>query len=70
VLGSLFGVEETITLRARHRLVPLLEAAGLDTMRLPDPGRKRRLPLDDLLRERPGLAVLVDTYAQRVQRHK
>ncbi len=70
VLGYLFGVSETITLRTRHRLVPLLAAAGLDTMRLPDPGRKRRLHLDDLLQETPGLAVLVDTYEQRVQRHK
>ncbi len=70
VLGYLFGVSETITLRTRHRLVPLLAAAGLDTMRLPDPGRKRRVHLDDLLRETPGLAVLVDTYEQRVQRHK
>lgn len=70
VLGYLFGVSETITLRTRHQLVPLLEAAGLDTMRLPDPGRKHRLHLDDLLHETPGLAVLVDTYEQRVQRHK
>ena len=70
VLGYLFGVSETITLRTRHRLVPLLEAAGRDTMRLPDPGRKHRVHLDDLLRETPGLAVLVDTYEQRVQRHK
>ena len=70
VLGSLFGVSETITLRTRHRLVPLLEAAGLDTMRLPDPGRKHRVHLDALLRETPELVVLVDTYEQRVQRHK
>jgi hypothetical protein len=70
VLGYLFGVSETITLRTRHRLVPLLEVAGLDTMRLPDPGRKHRLHLDNLLRETPELAVLVDTYEQRVQRHK
>jgi hypothetical protein len=70
VLGYLFGVSETITLRTRHRLVPLLEAAGLDTMRLPDPGRKHRVHLDDLLRETPELVVLVDTYEQRVQRHK
>jgi len=70
VLGYLFGVSETITLRTRHRLVPLLEAAGWDTMRLPDPGRKHRLHLDDLLRATPELAVLVDTYEQRVQRHK
>jgi hypothetical protein len=70
VLGYLFGVSETITLRTRHRLVPRLEAAGLDTMRLPDPGRKHRLHLDELLGETPELAVLVDTYEQPVQRHK
>jgi len=70
VLGYLFGVSATITLRTRHRLMPLLELAGLDTMRLPDPGRKHRVHLDDLLRETPELAVLVDTYEQRVQRHK
>ncbi len=69
VRGYLFGVSETIALRTRHRLVPLLEAAGLDTMRLPDPGRKHRVHLDDLLRETPELAVLVDTHEQRVQRH-
>jgi hypothetical protein len=68
VLGFLFGVEETTALRAVHRLLPLLEAAGLDTMRLPDPGKGRRPDLDDLLRDTPGLAVILDTFEQRVQR--
>lgn len=70
VLGYLFGVEETTALRTVRRVVPILERLGLDTMRLPDPGRGKRATLDVLLRETPGLAVLVDTYEQRVQRHK
>ena len=68
VLGYLFGVSEYVALRAVARVVPLLETAGLDTMRLPDPGKWRRPHLDDLLRDTPGLAVLVDTFEQRVQR--
>lgn len=68
VLGYLFGVSEPTARRAVARLVPLLEAAGRDTMRLPDPGRGQRHNLDALLRETPGLAVLVDTFEQRVQR--
>jgi len=68
VLGFLFGVEETTALRAVHRWLPVLEAAGLDTMRLPDPGKWRRPDLADLLAELPELAVIVDTFEQRVQR--
>jgi hypothetical protein len=67
-LGFLFGVEETTALRAVHRLLPILEAAGLDTMRLPDPGKGQRPDLDALLRDTPGLAVILDTFEQRVQR--
>ncbi len=69
VLGYLFGVEETTALRTVRRVVPVLERLGLDTMRLPDPGRGKRATLDVLLRETPGLAVVIDTYEQRVQRH-
>src|SRR6266536_854696 len=68
VLGFLFGVDETTALRAVKRLLPLLEAAGLDSFRLPDPGKGRRPDLDDLLAGTPGLAVIVDTFEQRVQR--
>jgi hypothetical protein len=70
VLGYLFGVSEFVAQRALGRVLPLLEASGLDTMRLPDPGKGHRRTLDDLLREIPDLAVLVDTYEQPVQRHK
>ena len=70
VLGYLFDVEETTALRTVRRVVPVLERLGLDTMRLPDPGRGKRATLDALLRETPELAVVIDTYEQRVQRHK
>ncbi|MEZ4682248.1 MAG: hypothetical protein R2932_49390 [Caldilineaceae bacterium] len=39
-------------------------------MRLPDPGRKQRRELDELLRWKLSLAVIIDTLEQRVQRHK
>ena len=70
VLGYLFGVSEFVAQRALKRVLPVLEAAGLDTMRLPDPGRGHRRTLPDLLHALPDLAVLVDTYEQPVQRHK
>ncbi len=68
VLGYLFGVSAPTARRAVARVLPLLEAAGLDTMRLPDPGRGHRRTLDALLAETPDLAVLIDTFEQRVQR--
>jgi hypothetical protein len=68
VLGYLFGVSDTTAGRAIARWLPLLEAAGRDTMRLPDPGRKHRRQLDALLADTPGLAVIIDSFEQRVQR--
>jgi hypothetical protein len=68
VLGYLFGIEETTALRTVARLVPLLEAAGRATFRLPDPGKGHRPDLDVLLADTPGLAVIVDTFEQQVQR--
>ena len=70
VLGYLFGVSDSSVSRILARLLPLLEASGRDTMRLPDPGRKQRRELNELLLETPALAVLIDTFEQRVQRHK
>jgi hypothetical protein len=70
VLGYLFGVSDSSVSRILARLLPLMEASGRDTMRLPDPGRKQRRELDELLLETPALAVLIDTFEQRVQRHK
>ena len=68
VLGYLFGVDETTALRTVARVLPVLEAAGLATFRLPDPGKGKRPHLDALLADTPGLAVIVDTFEQRVQR--
>lgn len=70
VLGFLFGVSDSTVSRVLSRGIPLLEASGKDTMRLPDPGRKHRKELDVLLAETPQLAVIIDTFEQRVQRSK
>jgi len=70
VLGYLFGVGEWTASRAIERVLPLLEATGRDSMRMPDPGKKRRRQLDQLLAETPDLIVLIDTFEQRVQRHR
>ena len=68
VLAYLFGVSDSTVSRIIARILPLLEAAGRDTMRMPDPGRKRRRSLDDLLHDTPELAVVVDSFEQKVQR--
>jgi hypothetical protein len=68
VLGYLFGVSDSTALRAIARCVPLLEATGKATMRMPDPGRGRRKNLPALLKETPQLAVVIDTFEQPVQR--
>ncbi len=70
VLASLFGVSDTTVGRVIARVLPLLEASGRATMRLPDPGRRHRCQLDALLADTPELAVVIDSFEQRVQRHK
>ena len=68
VLGYLFGIDETTALRTVQRVLPVLEAAGLDTMRLPDPGKWRRPGLAELTGAIPALTVIIDTFEQAVQR--
>ena len=70
VLGYLFGISQPTTGRYLRRVLPLLEQAGRDTMRMPDPGRKRRRSLDQLLHDTPELAVVIDSFEQKVQRPK
>jgi hypothetical protein len=70
VVGFLFGVSDSTVSRVVSRVVPLLAKAGKDGMRMPDPGRKHRRTLDDLLREIPELGVVIDTFEQPVQRPK
>jgi hypothetical protein len=67
-LGYLFGVSDSTALRAVRRCLPVLERAGQDTMRLPDPGKGKRRDLPALLKQTPELAVIVDTFEQRTQR--
>jgi hypothetical protein len=68
LLGVFFGVAKAIVCRTIAEVLPLPEAAGGDTMRMPDPGRGRRKPLDALLAEAPELAVILDSFEQPVQR--
>jgi len=68
VLGFFFGVSDSTVSRLIDRLVPILEAAGRDTMRMPDPGKAQRKQLDALLQATPDLAVVIDSFEQRVQR--
>ena len=68
VLGFLFGISQETAVRTVARVLPVLEAAGLDTMRLPDPGKGHRPHLEALLADTPELAGIVDTFEQRVQR--
>ncbi len=67
-LGYLFGVDATTVGRVLSRVLPLLAHHGRDTMKMPGPGRKRRVSLEGLLEETPGLAVIVDSFEQRVQK--
>lgn len=79
VLGFLFGVHTTTAQRTLQRVLPVLEADGREQLRrarpdpqsparLQPPRRRSRRTLDDLLQEVPELAVIVDTFEQRVQR--
>jgi hypothetical protein len=68
VLAFLFGVDPTTVSRLLHRILPVLAQAGKDTMRMPDPGRKHRRHFDELLGDLPELAVVIDSFEQRVQR--
>lgn len=67
VLGYLFGISDSTAGRYIKRVLPLLEAAGQDGMRMPRPGRHGR-SLDKLLADTPELAVVIDSFEQRVQR--
>jgi hypothetical protein len=59
VLGYLFGVSKATASRTVAAALPPLEAAGRDTMRLPDPGRYRRRSLAAVLGRVPELAALL-----------
>ncbi len=68
MLALLFDVTASTVSRTIARVLPVLEAAGQATMRMPDRGRRHRRTLDALLADTPALAVVFDTFEQRVQR--
>lgn len=68
VLAYLFGSSAPAVWRYLAHVLPVLAAAGKDTMRMPDPGRKRRHSLDRLLKDTPELVVVIDSFEQKVQR--
>lgn len=70
VLGYFFGVSQPTVGRYIQRVLPVLAQTGQDTMRFPDPGRKRRRSLDTLLKDMPELVVVIDSFEQKVQRPK
>lgn len=68
VLGYFFGVSEPTARRTVQRLLPALEAAGRATFRWPDRHRGRSLP--EILEDCPEVAVVIDSFEQRVRRPK
>jgi hypothetical protein len=70
VLGYFFGVSQATVSTYLQRVLPMLEQDGRDRMRMPDPGRKRRRKLDELLRDMPDVMVVIDSFEQKVQRPK
>ena len=68
VLGYFFGVSQAVVSNYIAHVLPVLEQAGRDTMRMPDPGRKRRKSLDKLLEDLPEMVVVIDSFEQKVQR--
>ncbi len=68
VLGYFFGVSQPTVSTYLQRVLPLLEKDGRDRMRMPDPGRKRRRKLDELLKDMPDIMVIIDSFEQKVQR--
>ena len=59
VLGYLFGISHPTVGRIIARVLPLLEAAGRDTMRLPPPPKAHHRTLEQLLQEFPDLAAVL-----------
>ena len=68
VLGYFFEVSQPVVSTYIAHVLPVLEQAGRDTMRMPDPGRKRRRNLEQLMEELPEIMVVIDSFEQKVQR--
>ena len=70
VLGYFFGISQPTVGRYIQRVLPVLAHTGQDAMRMPDPGRKRRHSLNNLLEAMPELVVVIDSFEQKIQRPK
>lgn len=68
LLAYFFGISQSAVSNYVAHVLPVLEQAGRDTMRMPDPGRKRRRDLDQLLADLPEVLVVIDSFEQQVQR--
>jgi hypothetical protein len=68
VLGYFFGVSEPTARRTVKRMLLALEAAGRATFRWPN--RKRGRSLLGILEDCPELAVIIDSFGQRIRRPK
>lgn len=68
LLGYFFGISQPTVGRYIGRVLPVLEAAGRATMRLPDPGRKHRKQMPELLKDIPELGMIIDSFEQKVQK--
>ena len=68
VLGYFFGVSEPTARRTVKRMLPALEAAGRATFRWPNREQGHSLP--EILEDCPELAVVIDSFEQRIRRPK
>lgn len=68
LLAYFFGISQSAVSNTIDHVLPVLEQAGRDSMRMPDPGRKRRRKLDQLLADLPEVLVVIDSFEQKVQR--
>jgi hypothetical protein len=68
VLGYFFGVSEPTARRTVKRVMPGVEATGRATFRWPDRKKGRNLP--EILEDCPEVAVVIDSFEQRIRRPK
>ena len=70
VLGYLFGISDSSAYRVVKRCLPLLEEAGREEIRRSQAhaARKRGYNLEGIFEQIPGLAVIVDTFEQEIER--
>ena len=70
VLGYLFGISDSSAYRVVKRCLPILEDAGREEIQRSQvhAARKRGYNLEGIFEQIPGLAVIVDTFEQEIER--